>query len=233
MVKETNAKDKKTEKGLIDVENTLTTFEIFFEKNRKTITYSVLGVIGVFLLLFGYYKFVHQPKAEQAHEQMFMAEYYFSVDSLDLALNGDGVNLGFYDIISNFRRTPASNLANYYTGMILMKKGEFEQAMKHLKRFDSNDQILSSMALGAIGDAYVELGNLQNAAKYYLKAADKNKNEFVGPLFLSKAAWTTEQLGDKEEALKLYTDLFNQYFRTQEGQEAERHIARLEAELKK
>lgn len=233
MAKVKHNKTDNAEQGMEGVENTLSKFEIFFEKNMRTISYSIIGVIAIGLAVFGYNKFIHQPKETKAYQEMFMAEYYFSVDSLDLALNGDGTSLGFNDIISEFKRTSAANLANYYTGMILMKKGEFEQAIKHLKKYKSKDQITSAMALGAIGDANVELGNLKNAIKYYTRAAENKDNNFVSPIFFNKAAWANEEAGNKEEALKIYKLLYSKYNRTNEGQEATRHIARLEAELKK
>lgn len=233
MAKVKHNKTDNAEQGMENVENTLSKFEIFFEKNMRTISYSIIGVIAIGLAVFAYNKFVHQPKEVRAYQEMFMAEYYFSVDSLELALNGDGNNLGFNDILSDYKRTSAANMANYYTGMILMKKGEFDQAIKHLKRYKSKDQITSSMALGAIGDANVELGDLKNAIKYYVKAADKNDNVFVSPIFYNKAAWANEEAGNKQDALKIYQMLYSKYNRTNEGQEATKHIARLEAELNK
>jgi hypothetical protein len=43
---------------------------------------------------------------------MFQAVYYFEADSLDKALNGDGNNLGFLEIIDEYSVTDAANLAN-------------------------------------------------------------------------------------------------------------------------
>ena len=35
------------------------------------------------------------------------------------------------------------------------------------------------MALGAIGDAYVQIDDLEKAAKYYMDAANKNENDLL------------------------------------------------------
>jgi len=215
------------------VESTLSKAESFILINQKRISYIVGGIILIILVVIGYNKLIRQPKEKAAHEQMFMAEYYFGVDSLDLALNGDGNYPGFYEIADEYKWTSAARLANYYIGMILMKQGQFEDAIVHLKKFKSKDEILSAMANGAIGDAYVELGELDNALKYYLKAAEKRPNMFVTPMFLSKAAWVYEEQGEPEKAIKLYTQIKTEYFRSMESREADKNIAYLEAQMNK
>lgn len=227
-------KNPQTEKGnqsVEAVESTLTKAENFIESNRKVLSWILTGIIVIILAIFGYNKLILQPKIEAANEQMFMAEYYFSVDSLDLALNGDGNNLGFYDIIDEYGRTPAGRLSHYYVGLILMKQGQFEDAIDHLKKFKSKDEILSAMAKGAIGDAYVELGDLDEALEYYLEAANKRPNYFVTPIFLSKAAWVYEEQGELQKALDIYVQIKTEYFRSFEGREADKYIAYLEAKL--
>jgi hypothetical protein len=56
---------------------------------------------------------------------MFQAVRYFESDSLNLALNGDGNNLGFLQIVEDYSGTKAGNLANYYAGVIYLKQGNF------------------------------------------------------------------------------------------------------------
>lgn len=223
----------KSKETIESVESTLSKAEKFIEKNQKIISYVVGGVILVILIILGYNKFILQPKEKSAHEQMFMAEYYFSVDSLELALNGDGNYPGFYEIAEDYKWTSAARLSNYYIGMILMKQEKFEEAIPYLKKFRAKDEILSAMANGAIGDAYVELGDLDQALEYYTKAADKKKNDFVTPLFLSKIAWIYEQQGNFEEAINIYKRIKAEHFRTLESRDADKNIAYLEAKLNK
>lgn len=200
----------------------------FFEKYKKQVNYVLTGILLIILGIFLYYKYVHQPKINEAYEQMFMAEYYFRIDSLDKALEGDGQHLGFYDIIEEYGRTPAGNLANYYVGMILMRKGLYDEAIDYLTKFSADDFIISSMANGAIGDAYVELGDLNKAVKFYLRAAEKRKNYFSTPIFYAKAAWVYEKLGKYDKAIELYRTIKQEYPRSYESREAEKNISYLE-----
>ena len=68
-----------------------------------------------------------------------------------------------------------------------MGLGEYEEAISHLKKFDGDDVIMPGMALGAIGDAYMQLGEIDQAITYYRNAANNNSNDFSSPTFLLKA----------------------------------------------
>ncbi len=231
MAKVKNTQNVKGQAPIESVESGLSKIERFLEENQKKITYIVGGIIVVVLAIFSYNKFILQPKEKEAYEQMFMSEYYFKVDSLDYALNGDGTNPGFYDITSDYKWTSAKNMAHYYIGIILMKQGQFEDAIDELEKFKSKDQILGAMAKGAIGDAYVELGDLEQAVEYYLEAANNRPNFFVTPVFLSKAAWVFEQQGEYQKAIDVYGQIKTEHFRSFESREADKNIAYLEAKL--
>jgi len=214
------------------IETTLSKAEQFIEQHQKKISYVVLAAVVIVLLIMGYNKFIKQPKETQAFENMFIAEYYFEIDSLNLALNGDGNNLGFLDIIDEYKWTAASNLSHYYIGMIYMKQEMYDDAIKHLKKYKSKDVFTTSMSNGAIGDAYVEIGDYNKAVKYYLLAANTHPNQFTSPMFLKKAAWVYETQNDYHKALDIFQTIKKDYFRTQEGREADKYITYFEAKIK-
>jgi tetratricopeptide (TPR) repeat protein len=89
------------------------------------------------------------------------------------------------------------------------------------------------MALGAMGDAYMELNNNDKAVSYYLKAADKRKNDLTSPMFLMKAGMAYEIMGKNAEALKAYTRIKTDFGRTNEGRDVDKYIARLNGLAKK
>ena len=163
---------------LENIGETLSKTEEFIFNNQKIIGIIVVVVIIVILGSFGYSRYYIAPKTIEATEQMFHAQNYFATDSLDKALYGDGNSLGFLDIISEYGMTKPGNLANYYAGMIYLKKNDFEMAINYLEDFDADDHLIRPMATGAIGDAYLELGEKDKAAAYYLEAANLDDNEF-------------------------------------------------------
>ena len=122
------SKKKESGKAIENVEQTLTKTEQFLEQNYKPLLYSLIGVVivvGLFWLL----RMYSGKKNEEAQSQMFMAEKYFSQDSLKLALNGDGNNLGFIDIADQYKITKSGKLANFYAGVCLIHLGQFEEAI--------------------------------------------------------------------------------------------------------
>ncbi len=220
-----------TEERIEAVEEALSKSEMFIEKNQKILIIVIGAIVLIFVLFFGYKKYVQNPKEKEAEAAMFNAEYYFDQDSVNLALNGDGERLGFLDIIDDYGSTKSGNLANYYAGICYLKMGEYENAIDYLKKFESDDQIVSSMALGAIGDSYVQLGDIDKGIDYYLKAAKNNENEFVSPPFLMKAAWGYEVNNKWSDALDTYNKIKKEFPKSREARELEKYIARAKAKL--
>lgn len=215
---------------IVDVEQAFSKTELFIENNKKSLAI-IIGAIVV--LVGGYlaYKYWYVAGEEsKAQAEMFRAEQYFEKDSIDKAMNGDGnMVAGFTQIAEDYSVTPSGNLAEYYLGMCLLKKGQFEEAINHLQSFDGKDQIVGPIATGAIGDANLELGKTEDAITYYLKAAEQNNNNFTTPVFLKKAAMANEDKGNYADAVKLYERIKNEFPETMEGKDMEKYIARAKA----
>jgi tetratricopeptide (TPR) repeat protein len=220
-----------TEERIEAVESALSKTEQFIESNQKILTYIIGGIIIVILLFFGFKKFISAPKEKKAQTAMFKAEYYFEKDSLDLALNGDGESNGFLDIIDDYGSTKSGNLARYYAGVCYLNKGEYQKAIDYLKKFSSDDIIVSGMALGSIGDAYMSLNNTSKAIDYYLDAANKNPNDFVSPVYMLKAGWAYEIMGNWIEARAIYERIKKEYPQAREARDIDKYIARAKANL--
>jgi tetratricopeptide (TPR) repeat protein len=83
------------------------------------------------------------------------------------------------------------------------------------------------MAIGATGDAYVELGDIDKGIAKYIEAADFAGNSFNSPLFLMKAGEIYELNGKYDEALKIYERIQDEYPESTEGLVIEKYIARI------
>ena len=166
----------------------------------------LLVVVGGVL---GYKKFVAEPKAKEASELIWKAEYYFEIDSLEKAMNGDDQWPGFLTIADDFGSTPSGKLANYYLGTIYMQKGEFEMAMEHYKKADMDDDVLRVMAVGNQGDALVELGRTDEAVKLFEKAAAMKNNDLTTPMYLMKAGILHQQASNWSAAAKAFNRIAN------------------------
>ncbi len=225
----TKEKTPKPIENLVEVENALTTAERFFEANSKIITIIFGTAVVIALLLLATHRFYSLPREAKAKEQIFVAEQYFEKDSFNLALNGDGNFPGFLDIIHDYGRTKAGNLARYYTGVSNLHLGKYQDAIDYLEDFKTDDLLLGPVALGATGDAYCELGKKEKAVKLYLEAAELNPNAFTSPVYYLKAGNLYEVIGNKEKALSAYKMIKQKYAESEQGRTIDKYIARLTA----
>ena len=220
-------KKKLSEETIFAVEEALGKSEAFILKNQKIIGIVIGAIVVIVLGVIGYKKFIQQPREKLAQSQMFMAQKYFGMDSLKLAVNGDGNYPGFIKITEDYGSTKAGNLAHYYLGICYLKQGKFDDAITQLKKFDSDDHYVQAMANGGIGDAYLELNDLKEAAKYYEKAAKMKDNDITTPLYLKRLAFVYEQSGDYDKALAAYEKIQKEHFKSYEGREIDKYIARV------
>ena len=212
-------KNSTTAEVFSKLDETASKTEDWVAKNQKII----IGVVGAIALLtvgyLGFQKFVTEPKEKEAASEMFVAQQNFqqavdgvASDSLyKLALNGSEGKFGFVKIADEYSGTSAGNLANYYAGLAYLNTGKYAEAIDYLGKFKSDDIVLNALAKGAIGDAYSEKKQDKEALEYYVKAAESNKNDFTTPRFLLKAGKTALALGQKEDALKYFTDIKENY----------------------
>lgn len=212
--------------------------QLYYEKNKKMITY-VGGALAIIIGAFCFFKLYYIPEQEkEASNEMFWAENYFEKDSFNLALKGnvmvnsaDGPKqmMGFEQIADQYGMTKTGSLANYYAGICYLRTGKFEQAIEFLGKYSGSDDIIAPIAVGAIGDCNMELNRVDEAVKFYMKAADKSHNNFTTPHFLKKAGFAYEQKGEFGKALDTYERIQKEFPKTEEGREIEKDIAKVKA----
>ncbi|WP_310993938.1 tetratricopeptide repeat protein [Aequorivita marina] len=211
--------------------------EAWIEKNQKLIL-GVIGVVAVCVLgYFLYQKFVQQPKEAEAMNEMFQAQNYWeqaltapAKDSLyNLSLQGGEGKYGFLDIMNNYSGTNAANLAHYYAGMAYLNTNKYKEAVAQLDKFKSDDDMLAPLAKGAIGDAFMQLGQNEDALKYYEEAAKMRTNDFTTPRFLLKAGIAAMSLKNTDKALSHFKKIADDYPKSAEAAKAEIYTGRAEA----
>ena len=224
-------KEVKGEERLENVESALSKTELWIEEHQKLIYGIIAAIIVIAGIIWGL-KALNDKKDRTASNEIFTAQKYFEKEMYQEALEGDGNYLGFIEVYDSYKSTKTGKLAAYYVGICKMNLGQFDEAIDYLKKYTNNDEILAPMALGAIGDCYMELEDLNNAAAYYEKAANKSKNEFTGPMFLTKAGMTYEILHDYANALKCYKAIKDDYPLSNEAFDINKTIAHVEELMK-
>lgn len=245
---------KKSQSQLVDKNETpeSTTAEVFetldtsaskaeaFIAKFQTVILVVVGVVAVGVLSYlGYDRFVLTPEKKEAVNELNQAQYYFdlAVNSIEgdslyrLALNGGEGKYGFLDILKNYEGTPAAKLASYSAGMAYLNLKEYDKAISYLDKFETDDVLLSALSMGAIGDAFAQIGQNEDAYEYYIKASKASENLFSTPKYLFKAAMIGEEIGKEKEALSFLKKIQKEFTEAPEAENIEIQIGRLEMAL--
>jgi tetratricopeptide (TPR) repeat protein len=222
---------KQTDKNLEGIEQALTRSEQFIEDNQKTLTYILAGVLLVLLIVIGGNRYYLKPLNEEAASNMFYAERFFELDSFNLALYGFGTYPGFLDVIDDYGITRSAEIARYYAGVSFHQLGDHESALDYLGKFKTDDLLVGAAKYSTMGDAHVELGELEDAVKAYRTGIEKYENNFSTPIMLKKLGIVYEELDELDNALEAYREIQLKYPETPEGREIRKYIGRVETKM--
>ena len=132
------------------------------------------------------------------------------------------------DIIENYDGTPAAKLATYSAGMSYLNMNDYENAIKYLDEFDSNDVMLGALAKGGIGDAFANLGQNKEAYDYYVEAFNISDNNYSTPKYLYKASIIGSEIGKNSSSIKFLKRIKNEYPDAIEADMVDIQIGRIE-----
>jgi tetratricopeptide (TPR) repeat protein len=212
--------------------------EQFLSKFQKPIFGAIIAIAVIILAFLGYQKFIQEPNEAEAANEMNQAQQFFDAainasgteqDSLfTRSLTGGNGKFGFEDIVTNYSGTKAGELANYYAGLSHLNLGNYQEAIDYLDHFNVDDEILTPLAKGSIGDAFLQLDQPDEALGYFEKAANLRSNEFTTPKFLLKAAITAISLGDGNTAQKHLNRIKDEFPDSAEAKEVDVYLGQAE-----
>lgn len=202
----------------------------FVRENQKSLTFISTAVVALIIIYFAYQKFYLAPREVDASNQMYVAQDFWDKKEWDKAINGDAGYPGFAKIVDEYSNTKAANLAYYYLGVAYLNKGEYKKAVENFTNYRGDDLIISAQALGNTGDAYVELKDLDKAATYYKKAADKGNNSFISPIYLKKLGLVYEAQKNFNDAAEAYQKIKTDFPESNEAGSIDKYIARASAQ---
>ncbi len=199
--------------------------ENFFEQNQKLIVGAVAAIV---ILVVGYLAYTHlyqKPREQEAVNAIYMAELQFERDSFENALLSPGAgNMGLLDIIDEYSGTKTANLAEYYAGISYLKLGKYEAAISYLKDFKADGSLTPITKNGALGDAYSELEEYDQAINYYKKAVSAGDNNYLTPYYLKKLGMLYEHQGEYDQALSAYQKIQEKYPQSPDGYNIKKYI---------
>jgi TolA-binding protein len=219
-------KDNK-EKQNVEIGEVISKTEAFIEKNKKLLTGAIVAILVVIAAIFGIRAYNNSRQAT-AEEEIFAAEQWFAMDSLQLAMKGNAMHMGFEAIADEYGSTKAGNRAKYCAGIICLRQGEYQRAIDYLESCKLKDDFTPILAKVLIGDAYYELDNVKEAVNYYEKAAKMDDNEMTAPYALFKAGMGYMKLGDNANANEAFTQIKEKYPFSTEARQVDKYIGAAE-----
>ena len=222
---------KQTDKNLEGIEQALTRSEQFIEDNQKALTYILGGLIVVLLIVIGGNRYYLKPLNEEAAADMYYAERFFEMDSFNLALNGYGTYPGFLNVIDDYGISKSAKISKYYAGVCYHQLGDHETAVNLLNKFKTDDLLVGAAKYSTLGDAYVEMGDMNKAISAYKSGIEKYENNFSSPIMLKKLGLVYEELAQLDDALEAYKVIESNYPGTAEGKEIKKYIGRVESKM--
>ena len=224
-------KKNTAEKQLASIEQGLSKTEQFIENNSK-ILFSIIGIIVfMFVAYYGYKNLYSIPLNKTAQKQLFVAEQYFEKDSFKTALHGTEEFDGLLTIVKKYSSTKSGSLAKYYAGISYLNIGEYKDAIRMLEKYNSDDLLLLSISKIAIGDAFSEINQPEEAIEYYEKAMAINKNNLTTPIVLIKCAKLYESQKKYIDALECYKTIKENYPESTISKTMDKYINNLNSRL--
>jgi tetratricopeptide (TPR) repeat protein len=201
----------------------------FYEQNKR---YLNIGVTALVVLVIGTVFYVNNRNANNEKAITALGEIYQYYDRAQHQVAIDGIperNVsGLRSIVDNYGSTPAGELGRFYLANALFELEKYDEALEMFDQFDpGNDQLLTVSRLSGIAGCHESMGNYEEAAEFFEKAATKYSNYLNAAENMNNAARNFARAGNKERALALYRELKKQYPTTSFGREAERYITEL------
>lgn len=187
----------------------------WIETNKKKLIGGLVAVLVIVGGILGYVYAYQMPREEKAQTLITDGLHFIQMGdtaSLEKAINGEGTFIGYAKIAKEYSGTHGANLANYLAGTAYAKIGKYSDAIPFLEAFTPNDdQSVSPMGLFALAQCYAATNALDKAVDTFKEAAELANNEALSPMCLLEAGKILENQNKKEEALKIYETIKNDY----------------------
>ncbi|MCL2561011.1 MAG: tetratricopeptide repeat protein [Rikenellaceae bacterium] len=212
----------------VKMNNALGRTEDFLHRNGKSLLTVVLVLV---LVVGGYFAYKHlylAGRGERAAAAMFVAQQNLAQEMYEVALHGDGNNLGFLDVIAHYGSTPQGNIARHYAGLCFVKLGDFDSAMEYLERYRRvrgiPAHIVNAQNFGLRGDIHVQRNELDRAVEMYERAVRIGENLMTSPYYLKKMGLVHLSANRPAEAMNAFQRILDEYPASFEARDIEKYM---------
>ncbi len=200
----------------------------FYDQNKSGV---IGGIIALVLIIgggIGYY-YYSTSQEESAQQLLSDATTSYINGNYQQALNGsdEDFSVGFEQIIDNYPRTDAANLARYYAAVSAYNLGNLQEAISYIDDYDLPDGILGVGPISFQAMLMTEAGNHSEAAELYIKAAEWDENSSTTPYNYLQAAQAYNSIGETEQAQEYAQLVVDEYSDSPQASAAQRLLGSL------
>lgn len=195
----------------------------FYRDNKVAVISGGFALVLIIGLAIGYV-FYSSQQEDEAQILLSSAEQYLLQGDYQRALYGDdqALTLGFSQIADNYGQTDAGNLASYYSAVVEYELENYEEALRYIQRFDVPEGIVGVGPISLQAVIQSELGEHEQAARTFLRAANWNENDSTPPYNLLEAALSFREAGMNEQAVEQLDKIITQYPNSQQYAQAQK-----------
>ncbi len=205
---------------------------LLYEENRQLVYGLGVGLLVLILAVPGY-MYYQQQQSKQANEMLGKILPTYEQGNYEQALNGTAQTAGLLTIADEYGGTDAGNLATFYAANALYERQKYDEALTYYQQFEKSNDFIGASAYAAEASIYENKDNIQKAAERYEQAASQYQNKLTAPRFLIEAGEAYEEAGDYESAEQMYRRLKENYPDSDQAEDVERYLARVNARQEK
>jgi len=213
------------------VTSTFIRLQDFFVDYRRYITYSGIGIVVLVIAIVSY-RYIREGRSQQADELLGGILLYYESGEYRTALVGTDADPGLIENANQLGNTDPGNLARLYAGDAAFRLNEHDQALEMFEAYRGRGDMLAASALDGRAAVHELRGNYEEAATFYERAANVNKNVLRSPEYLKKAARAYGKAGDYEKAEETLLKIGEEYPDSEVAQELDFHLGFVRARMR-
>jgi tetratricopeptide (TPR) repeat protein len=208
----------------------------WFSRNKKT-GYILLGVLVAAIAGIYFYNDNKQKQNEAAATQLsrispvyMNGDYRKAIDGDPSLRFGNETAMGLKKIVSEYGSTDAGQQAALYLANAYYSLGMTDSALAMYDQVNIDAPVIRASAEAGRAAVLADKGNKAEAAKLFESAAKRSEENPLNPDYYLLAAESYQAANNKEEAVRLYKMLLDEYQGTQFDDQAKRALLELGVE---
>lgn len=209
----------------------------WFSRNKNT-AYVALGVLVAAVAGLYFYNQNKQEESERASVLLsrvaplyLQGDYRKAIDGDPSQKVGNESTLGLRQVASDFGSTDAGNQAALFLANAYYYIGQPDSALAMFDKVDISAPVIQASVEAGRAAVLEDKGNKAEAAKLFESAAKRSEENPLNADYFLSAAQGYEAVGNKDEAIRLYKFLLDEYVGTQYDDAAKRALIKLGVEI--